>query len=134
MYCETCKKRNTCVAICRKVEKYLSKNEASRRELTLSDKFLIFLLEDHLRARTAPYQNRHSDYMPQLYERLEKIRPRQRLIIEMKYFEGMSANEIARKLKISRQCANKRIRLAVKALRDVGSDEKTGTAENAVST
>ena len=129
MVCNECKKRDMCVNICLNVQKCLSENYVSRRELPLQDRDLMLRREDHLRANRAVYEDRHSEYLPELYRRLDRLTLRQRKIIEMHFFDGMSTWIIARRLGITIRAANTRLRNAIERLRgnslgDLKNDEK----------
>ena len=117
MLCNECKKRNICVNICLKVQKCLLKNYVSRRELPLQDRDLMLRLEGHLRANRAFYEDRHSEYLPELYRRLDRLTLRQRKIIEMHFFDGMSSWIIAHQLGITPRAVNTRLRNAIERLR-----------------
>ncbi|GEM_PF-2988038 len=117
MTCNECKKRHKCVKICYSVKKKLSKIHVSRRELPLRDKELNYLLEDHLRANSAYYEDRHTQYIHELHRRLERLTARERTIIELRYFEGLSFKAIAHRLCIRKQTAHERLEKALEKMR-----------------
>ena len=122
MTCNECKKRDRCVNICHKVQKSLYKIYVSRRELPLKDRDLMLRREDHLRANRAFYEDRHSEYLPELYRRLDMLTPRQRRIIEMYCLDGLPLRVISRKLGISFQAVSERLRKALDKLRRDGME------------
>ncbi len=116
MPCNGCKKRDMCEEICPYMEKVISKTAASRRELPLPDRSLIFLVEDHWRASTAAYHDRHSDLLPELQRRMENLTPKQQRIIRWYYLEEMTIPEIATRLKISQPSVSDRLQRALNKL------------------
>jgi len=117
MACDTCKKRNRCVKICLRMEKRLSRKHGLRRELPLQDRKLFFLLEEHLRAVRGPYKDRHSVFLPELHRRMRKLTQKQRLIVEMIYWEGLSIKEISEQLSMTRRGVRMRLERAFERLR-----------------
>lgn len=117
MFCKECNNSNTCVTICDNVEKYLARFHGLRRELPVDDHVMLFLQEEHLRANKAVYEDRHSDFIAKLNERLDKLSNRQRFIIRLKFLKGLTTKQISRKLEITIPCAHLRLEFALKKLR-----------------
>ena len=123
MVCNECKKRDICVNICLNVQKCLSENYVSRRELPLQDRDLMLRREDYLRANQAFYKDRHSEYLPELYRRLDLLTHRQRRVIEMYFLKGLPLKAISHKLGISIQAVSDRLIKALDRLRRNGIEK-----------
>lgn len=117
MYCNECKKRNICVSICTKVEKYISKDHISRRELPLPDNQLFALWERYLNELNANFHTPHSQLAKSLKHALEHLPQKQKLIIEMTFVDGLSIREIAEKLGINKETVKSRLVRGLKNLK-----------------
>lgn len=107
MYCNECKKRNICVSICIKVEKYISKDHISRRELPIQNELLYPLLEDYLQQLSAPYYPRHQ--LPPLEDILSSLTPLQQTLIKLHFIEGLSLAQVAKRLNLTKKVVIKRL-------------------------
>lgn len=99
------------------MEKYISQDTVSLRELPLSDKKLFPLFEEYLHELHSPYFNRYR--MPSFEEILSYLSPNQRTLIELHFLEGLSLVDIARRLKISKKTASVRLSRAKKKLKEI---------------
>ena len=117
MVCKVCNKRDTCIEICTYMENILSFSEVSQREFPFSDEALYPLLERFLEDKMAPWQDNHSALLPELERRLKSLSHRQRTIIELYFFEGLSKAEIARRLNLKESTVLVRLSRALDQLR-----------------
>lgn len=120
MACNECKKRNTCISICTEVEIAISQKEVSRREIPLPDEVLTAIQEQYLEAKEAPYLDRHSQYLGILKEAIAALPKRQKQILKLHYFDGLTASEISRKLRISHVAVAKLLQKAEKNIKTYG--------------
>ena len=117
MTCKACKKRDMCITLCTYMEKYLSKFEAYQQDFTFSNEDLAPILEHYLEERQAPWQDRHSAFQPELKRRMKNLSSKQKKIIKLHFYKGLSKAEIARELKVTETDAAKRLNLAIEKLK-----------------
>lgn len=117
MTCKACKKRDKCITLCSYMEKYLSKFEAYRDELPVSDEILEPLFDKYLEERTAPYFDRHSAFLPELKHRMMNLTRKQKKIIRLHFFYELSQAEIARRLNLNPSTVMRDLDLAIEKLK-----------------
>jgi RNA polymerase sigma factor (sigma-70 family) len=89
------------------VEKYISKDHISRRELPLQNELLYPLLEDYLQQSSAPYYSRQQ--LPPLEDILSSLTPLQQTLIKLHFIEGHSLAQVAKRLNLTKKVVTNKL-------------------------
>lgn len=106
MFCESCPLRASCTKPCRDVEKLLPKIHTARLSRAYAadgERFLLML------------QARREEVLLMLDYR-EQLKGRMRQVFDLKYMEGLSQAQIARKLHVARRVAGIYLQRAYKRI------------------
>jgi DNA-directed RNA polymerase specialized sigma24 family protein len=116
MYCRKCRRRESCVAICGKLEAHLRSREGYQREICLVPRDLAMVAEEV--GMTWP------DLLPDRPWLWDRISPYVNglpspllLVFMLHFYEGLGVGEISRRLHISRATVNRRLCRAVREVR-----------------
>ena len=114
MFCENCPKKKTCTHICPELEKHLKEDEVYMREMIVSPKTLEWIASQ---VYTGDWIMRHPEYRERLKMCLEDFAKEDRVLLEMRFEEGMIYREIGKAYKMSMEQARYRIRKILSRLR-----------------
>ena len=117
MLCQDCKKKPNCVKLCPAAEKWVNQDHVALREIPKPQWLL-----DRISIKAKPAHRDLSNYFS--HERVEFpfLTPIQNKILHLFYFEGLTYNEIAFKMKIQRKAVDNQLCKAKEKIKGFSSD------------